>query len=199
MPQARKTDGMPRIAVILAGGGGRRIGGADKGELMLARRRLVDHVAARLSPQAERLLISGMHDYETGLTAIRDREDGPRGPAAGLWSALHWIEKHAPATEGFSTAPVDGPFVPLDLIERLAAGGECAIVSESGNAHPTFAYWRLDVLRAALESAPAGEGLALKELADKTRAQRIVFNEADAFLNINTWEDIERAEELLRG
>jgi molybdopterin-guanine dinucleotide biosynthesis protein A len=52
-----------RIGVILAGGGGRRMRGADKGAQMLGGARLVDRVLARLTPQTDRVLISGAIFY----------------------------------------------------------------------------------------------------------------------------------------
>ncbi len=188
-----------RIAVILSGGGGQRMGGTDKGALKLLGARLIDRVAVRLEPQADRILISGSHDYGTGLTSIADRDDGPLGPAAGLWAALHWIEENAPEAEGFLTAPADGPFAPDDLFKRLYAQGKCVVAATAGGVHPTFAWWRNDALRAALEAAPKGEGLSLKALAADMGARRVLFADEKAFLNVNTPEDLKRAEDQLRG
>ena len=188
-----------RIAVILAGGGGRRMGGADKGALMLGRARMIDRVAARLKPQVDRILISGTHDYGTGLAVIADLEDGPLGPAAGLWAALQWIEKNAPDVTGFLTAPVDGPFAPDNLFERLSIEETSAVAETAEGAHPTFAWWTVKDLQHALVKAPKGEGLSLKALANGIGARRVMFDDADAFLNINTPEELERAEALLRA
>jgi molybdopterin-guanine dinucleotide biosynthesis protein A len=199
MSNAEETGETPRIAVILAGGGGRRMGGADKGAIKLAGRRLVDHVLARLTPQADRILISGKHDYGTGLTVIGDRDDGPRGPAAGLWSALAWIEENAPEAEGFFTAPVDGPFLPVDLVHRLLACGASAVACNTEGVQPTFAYWCCGELRSALAAAPKNFGMPLKELAAAIKSQRITFEDASAFLNINSPEDLACAEALLLG
>ncbi len=196
MPEENKSL---RIAVILSGGGGRRMGGADKGELLLGGRRLIDHVLARLRPQTDRILISGRHDYGTGLTVVADREDGPRGPAAGLWAAQCWIEKHASAAKGFLSVPADGPFVPDNLFERLSAHGKSAVACNEESVHPTFAYWECGALHAALSTAPEDYGFPLKELADSIHAGRVAFDDADAFLNVNTPEDLARAEALLQG
>ena len=48
--------------VILAGGQARRMGGGDKGFLPLGRRRIIDHVIARLQPQCGALAISAIGD-----------------------------------------------------------------------------------------------------------------------------------------
>ncbi|MAW81814.1 MAG: molybdenum cofactor guanylyltransferase MobA [Parvularcula sp.] len=199
MPEANETPKkMEKIAVILAGGGGRRMEGADKGALMLGGRRLIDHVLARLAPQADRILISGRHDYGTGLTVIPDCEDGPRGPAAGLWAALNWIYKNNPNTDGFLSVPADGPFLPADLFARLSDAIGSAVACDTKDVHPTFAFWRCEALYAALSAAPEPYGIALKELADSVHAGRVTFENENAFFNVNSPEDLTRAEEILR-
>ncbi len=189
----------PRIAVILAGGGGKRMGGADKGALMLGGERMIDRALARLAPQADRILISGSHDYATGLTFLPDRDDGPHGPAAGLFAALKWIEENEPEAAGFLTVPVDGPFAPDDLFARLSSSSRSAVAATKAGVHPTFAFWRCDALAGALSVEPAGFGWPLKALADGVHAARILFDDEDAFLNVNTPEDLQRAEALLRA
>ncbi|WP_428410619.1 molybdenum cofactor guanylyltransferase [Hyphococcus sp.] len=184
--------------MILSGGGGRRMGGADKGKLLLGGRRLIDHVLARLRPQTDRILISGGHDYGTELTAVADRDDGPRGPAAGLWAALRWIEENEPEADGFLSVPADGPFLPGDLFVRLSGGIDSAVAVHGKEPHPTFGYWRCDALHAALSTAAEGYGFPLKELADSMHAARVAFDDVNAFLNVNTPEDLARAEALLR-
>jgi len=198
MAKKNKTEEAPRIVVVLAGGEGRRMGGADKGALSLSGKRMIDHVLERLSPQTDQILISGDNDYGTGLTTIPDRKDGPKGPAAGLWSALCWIYDNAPDAKGFMTAPADGPFLPADLFDQLE-GKSSAIVKTEDGTHPTFAWWRLKDLKGALTKAVREEGVSLKELAADIDARRVKFDDADAFFNVNTPKDLEKAEARLRG
>ena len=188
----------PRIVLLLAGGGARRMGGRDKGALDLAGRRLVDHVLARLAPQADLILISGDHDYGTGHTVLPDRDGGPLGPAAGLWAALSFIEAKFNSAVGFFTAPIDGPFLPDDLVLKLLRSGASSIAVSENSLHPTYAYWRLNRLKAALKGAPAGTGLALKDLAEQVGAKHVAFENSRAFFNVNTPDDLVRAEKLLR-
>ncbi len=186
----------PRIGVILAGGYARRMG-ADKPAVLLAGRRLIDHVADRLAPQVDRILIAGPHDYHTGLSFTPDRGTGPRGPAAGLWAAGHWLLEQAPLAAGFVTAPVDAPFLPSDLYDKLAADDGCAIASSEDGAHPTFAYWRAPVLLEKLRSASSEKSLALHALAEQCAARRVVFSQRQCLMNINTPEELAIAEALV--
>ena len=188
---------MTRIGVILAGGASRRMGGDDKGALKLGGRRLVDHVAAKLTPQIDRLLIAGPNSYGLDCDFVTDRSNGPAGPAAALWSAAHWISEYEPHASGFLTAPVDGPFLPDDLFEKLSADGGCAIATDDSGDHPTFACWKLNVLLPVLADIKAGEGAALHDIAVKCNATRVLFPDAAALMNVNSPEDLARAEAML--
>jgi molybdenum cofactor guanylyltransferase len=195
---SHQNENIKQVVVILSGGAGRRMGGVDKGEVMLGGRRLIDHMIDRLAPQADRLLISGVKDYGAGLTAIADRDDGPRGPAAGLWAAAHWMGQHLPAVKFFVTAPADGPFVPPDLVAQLTAPGACAFASDENGDHPTFACWEIQLLLETLRKYK-GKGVALRDIASLRHATRVVFSRASQLMNINTSEDLARAETLMQG
>ena len=186
-----------RIAVILAGGKGRRMGGRDKGEVILHGRRLVDWVVERLAPQADRILISGAYDYGTGLTVVADRKNGPAGPAAGLWAALCWLENNLEGAKGFVTAPVDGPFLPADLVSALSQEQGCAVACDESGRHPTFAFWETAPLKKTLQAHPPGKGLALHALADECNAQDVIFTPPMALMNINSPEDLAAAQTLV--
>ncbi|WP_425409052.1 molybdenum cofactor guanylyltransferase [Hyphococcus sp.] len=192
------TAKKPRYGLIFAGGGARRMGGAEKAALMLGGRRLIDIVIARLAPQCDQILIAGPDDYETRCQNLPDRDDGPAGPAAGLWSALVWLQQNAPDTDGIVTAPVDGPFFPGDLFEKLHAADCSAVARDDAGTHPTSAWWRCDDLRKVFKTSTPGEGLALKTLANRAAAMEIVFPGGELFRNINTPEDLARAEKDLR-
>lgn len=185
-----------RTAVILAGGLSRRMGG-DKALVRLGGVRLIDHVLVRLVPQAARLLISGPRDYGTGLEFIPDLAEAPHGPAAGVYSIWQRLASLDPGA-GFVTVPVDGPLLPSDLVERLAAGEGAAIASDGRNDHPTFACWTCQILSAAWPLLRRKPPSSLKCLAAACAARRVVWPCADNFLNINTPGDLERAEGLLR-
>ncbi|GEM_PF-113596 len=187
-----ELESLRRIAIILAGGGARRMGGADKALIELGGKRMIDHVIERLSPQVDRILISGKNDYGTGLTAIEDLKEGPRGPAAGLAAALRWIEDQAPYLQGFMTVPVDGPLLPGDLYARLTEEPGCAVACGEAGAHPTFAYWRREPLANAIRIALSENNVALHALAEACGVRRVAFP-ARTLVNINTPEDLAAA------
>ncbi len=189
-----------RVGVILAGGQSRRMG-SDKARIELAGRPLIEHVLGRLAPQVELTLISGRSDYGTGRVVIGDRPDGPKGPAAGLWATAHWLKTHCPKARLFVAVPVDGPFLPIDLYDRMAAAGPCAVaVTEDGQTvsqHPTFGLWPVANILKILMGKGATKGPSLHHLVQACAAREVIFA-THQLLNINTPNDLVQASALIR-
>ena len=198
--------------VILAGGQATRMGGGDKGLLPLGDATLLDHVIARLGPQAGALALNANGDAARfarfGLPVLPDPVAGWPGPLAGVLAGLDWA-----AGEGAGaivTVAADTPFFPHDLVARLhgAARGmthplvlaatprgdeDTKSMSRGGQVrHPTFGLWPValrDNLRAALEG-----GLRKIVLwTDAHGGREALFEDADAFFNVNTPEDLDLA------
>ena len=127
--------------LVLAGGQGTRMGGADKGLLPLAGRSLAWHALERLRPQVGSLAISAnrnLQDYRAlGVPVWPDLETGGAafpGPLGGMLAGLS-----ACPTEWLMVVPCDAPFFPQDLVARLAAG---IAAQESGSALMAVAWSR---------------------------------------------------------
>lgn len=192
MVEARRS-----VAAILAGGESRRMGDLDKAETELAGRRLVDLVIERLAPQAEVIVISGPIDFDTGLLAIPDLDGVPRGPAGAVLSVRRWLADNYPGVDGFVTAPVDGPFVPEDLVSRLTREDRSAIGADLLGEHPAFAYWRTIDVDLAMPQIPTGTDLPLRMLALLCDARLEVFDDTRSLFNVNTPDDLELARKVI--
>ncbi len=179
---------------ILAGGQSQRMGGSDKAETVLAGKRLFDHVFSRISPQVDRVLICGPKNYGSGLMAVKDHADGPKGPVAGLYAAHIWMRENAPDCAGFFTVPVDGPFLPHDLVARLGVRGGAAIAADDQSDHPTFAYWSLAALNNCWPSLKGASSISLRQIVDLCGARREIWNDPYVFQNINSPHDLRSAE-----
>lgn len=188
---------MTCLGLILAGGAARRMGGRDKATLLLAGRPLIAHVRDRLTPQVDGIALSGRQDYGLGLSLIRDRKSGVRGPAAGIAAALDWCAKTGQPYDAILTVPVDGPFLPVDLAARLAAGQGAAIASSGGRAHPTFGYWPLAALERCRTLLERSQGLSLMALADAAGARRVELPDPATIYNINGPDDLVQAERMV--
>jgi molybdenum cofactor guanylyltransferase len=184
--------------VILAGGGGTRMGGADKALMPLGGRPLLAHAVERLAPQVARLAISANGDAARfagfGLPILPDAR--VIGPLGGVLAALDW----ANGADAVVSVAVDTPFFPCDLVPRLclAAGGiGMAMAQSGGDDHPTFALWPT-ALRGALRTfLNTGAKPRLRDFAQAHGVKRAVFADDGAFHNLNTLADLAHAEGLL--
>jgi len=191
-----------RIAgLILAGGQGRRMGGVVKALLPLAGRPLVAHVAARLAPQVAGLAVSANGDparfADLGLPVLPDLPGEPgEGPLAGLRAGLCWAAIEG--ADALVTAATDTPFLPGDLVERLAAPGGTACARYRGRAHYTAALWPLS--EAARIGALFGAGERRLRVA-LGAATEVPFDDLpeDPFANLNTPEDLAAAAARIGG
>jgi molybdopterin-guanine dinucleotide biosynthesis protein A len=176
--------------VIFAGGQGRRMGGVDKGLVALDGRPLVAHVVERLAPQVGALVINANQNRDRyaafGYPVVADVVPDFAGPLAGLHAGIA-----AAATPYIVTSPCDSPFLPLDLVGRLAAAFDAqpidvAVARTFDQPHPVFSLVRADV-RAHLEAFLHGGGRKIDAWYATLRVVEVRFDdEADAFRNINT-------------
>lgn len=185
------------FGVILAGGTGRRIGGA-KPFVALAGQPLVAHVIARLAPQCAALAVNANdpagHDSH-GLPLIADADGGGNGPLAGILAAMRWAA--AMGGDRVLTAPVDTPFLPPDLAQRLGrAQAVVALAATADGVHGTCGLWSV-ALTGPLAAALAGGARRVQDFAAAQGAVRVVFDDAAGFANINTPEDLAAAEARL--
>jgi molybdopterin-guanine dinucleotide biosynthesis protein A len=136
---------VPVVAVILAGGRGRRMGHVDKAMLTLAGKPLVMHVLARLAPQVAAVAISANGDparfAAIPAPVLPDAPGGPEGPLAGLLAGARWAVGMHPGALLLS-APCDVPFLPADLVARLRAAPLPVCAASAGRLHPLVALWR---------------------------------------------------------
>ena len=181
--------------IVLAGGQGRRMGGVDKGLQLLHGKPMVAHVLARLGPQVDELLINAnqnLAEYEKlGHRVVPDAIGGFAGPLAGLHAGL-CAASHPLAL----TAPCDSPFLPLDLFSRLRKAlneNELAVAKTGDQAHPVFALVRRSVIK-NLERFLEGGGRKIDAWYASLKVIEVSFDdEADAFRNINTREELDKA------
>ena len=128
--------------VILAGGLGSRLGGEDKGLVEVAGLSMVAHVLRRFRPQVGALVINANRNLaryrEFGFPVITDSNSNFAGPLAGMSAALDQC-----STRYLATSPCDAPFLPTDLVARLAEAledskADIAIALGAGRPQPAF-------------------------------------------------------------
>jgi molybdopterin-guanine dinucleotide biosynthesis protein A len=193
---------MKIAGLILAGGTSRRMGGTEKAFLSVGGVAMLTRIVRILVPQCDFVAISANGDPQRfaayGFPVITDKEDA-RGPMAGLADVLDWFAVNQSAVTHVLSVPSDTPFLPADLGARLATALEesdafCALAASGGRSHPVAGLWPLPT-RAALHAAlTRGDYSFRAALEDKQVAQvEWDTNPADPFFNVNTPEDLARA------
>jgi molybdenum cofactor guanylyltransferase len=185
--------------LILSGGSGSRMGGADKGLQPFRGRTLVEWVIERLEPQVAEVLISANRNLERylafGHPVLTDEASDFAGPLAGLRAGLVQAR-----SELVMVAPCDSPLLPPDLVQRLLAAleredAEVAVARTRERAHSVFCLCRvtlLDHLTVFFESG----GRKMAAWHSSLHAIEVDFDDqADAFRNINTLEELAALEQ----
>jgi molybdopterin-guanine dinucleotide biosynthesis protein A len=204
------TDKDLTLGLILDGGLARRMGGVDKGLVPLAGRPMLAHAIDRLRPQVATLALSANGDparFEAfDLAVVPDDPPGSAGPLAGVIAGLEHCARSAPDLTHAASLPVDTPFAPSDFVARLhearrASGAEIAVAVSGARAHHVAALWPA-ALAGDLRRALMEEGMRkVESVLQRFRVALVEWPDApfDPFFNVNTPEDLARAEAILRG
>ena len=194
--------------VILAGGRGSRMGGADKGLQNFNGVPLALHTQLRLSPQVSELLINANRNlaaYESfGVPVWPDAASlgDFAGPLAGFLTGLERSE-----TPLMMTVPCDTPLFPHDLVERLLSALEtedadiamAAAREEDGQLRPqpVFCLLRTELLESLVRFTASG-GRKIDAWTAQHKVALVAFDQpgddARAFFNANTLAQLHQLE-----
>lgn len=190
------------VGVILAGGRATRMAGKDKALLPLAGKPLLAHAVTRLRPQVDRLALNSNAPATSysgfDLPLLPDLVPDYPGPLAGIHAGLARYPD-----DDVVTVAVDLPLLPPDLVARLRAavgGYRCAYASD-GRRHALAILWTPGSASLVAQQLQQGGGRLQDFLARHGIAVRFDRpGDRGLFLNINTPEDLQRAElELVAG
>ena len=187
--------------LILAGGRGTRMGHVDKGLQNFRGAPMALHVMLRLQPQVGELIINANQNlapYESfGVPVWPDEIQGHAGPLAGMHAGL----MHC-TTDYMVTAPCDSPFLPADLVERLAAAllgadADLAVAATGAGAerqaHPVFCLMKASLLQHLGDYLRDG-GRKVDAWYASLNTVEVTFEDVAAFRNINTVAELKQYE-----
>jgi molybdopterin-guanine dinucleotide biosynthesis protein A len=198
------------VGVILAGGKGMRMGGAEKPLQSLRGRALIEYVIERAAPQVDELILSSNSEPalfdQLQLPIIADRFPGHSGPLLGISSAMAWVSTRytqAEAMPYLACFAADVPFFPETLIAQLLHGmmandSQVVIARAAGQLQPLFSIWDI-ASRSILDKAIARGVHGPKPLFPELNSITIdVTAESEFdFANINTQQALRALEQRL--
>ncbi|HSW30903.1 MAG TPA: molybdenum cofactor guanylyltransferase [Longimicrobiales bacterium] len=193
----------PRLlGAVLAGGEGRRFGG-PKAEARLGGISLAERAVALLRTVLDDVVVVTSHDLSAPpAPVVPDRVRG-LGPLGGLDAALRYARDRG--YEGVLLVGCDLPLLTTALLEEVASGlaGHRAVAPgrRGGGVEPLCAAYRVE-LSEAVEGRLAQDDRSLHALFRDVGGHMLpgaVEAGDDPFLNVNTVDELERAEAALSG
>ena len=188
--------------VVLAGGQARRMQGQDKGLIMLGEQPMIKKVLDIFALQVGHIIINAnrSHDEYTkyGYPIISDELSGYHGPLAGMASALKSIN-----TPYMVTTPCDTPFIPANLVERLADkliedNADICVADNGERIQPVFCLLKKELLSSLTQYLDQGERKIDRWFEQHKLAIADFSDMPEAFDNINTPDDVEKATKKLK-
>jgi molybdopterin-guanine dinucleotide biosynthesis protein A len=202
-----KIDTAAITGLILAGGRGSRMGGADKGLQNFNGLPLALHTFLRLQSQVGSVMINANRNlgaYESfGVPVWPDVLPDYAGPLAGFLTGLERCE-----TPWLVTVPCDTPMFPADLVERLARAAleqdaEIAMAAgreEDGQIRPqpVFCLLRVELLESLVRFTQDG-GRKVDAWTGRHKTAIVAFDAPDddprAFRNANSLAELHQLEQ----
>jgi molybdopterin-guanine dinucleotide biosynthesis protein A len=204
-------------AVVLAGGGARRLGGVDKPMLDIAGTSLLDRVLEACSGAAATVVVGPRR--RVGRAVLWTAEEPPGGgPVAALAAGLAALDE---ASQGSLSAAepaprrvpepwvgvfaADLPFLAHSSVHRLwktsveSAGSDGAVpVDETGHEQWLAAVYRRASLDQALDALGRDRlaGASLRALLRGLRLERVPAGPAAESMDCDTWDDVAAARRL---
>ena len=184
-------------AVILAGGRGTRMDGADKGLVGYQQRPLIEWVLQAVRPQVSEVLISANRNIDAyaqyGCRVVQDAMSNFPGPLAGVLAAMNAVN-----TPWLLVTPCDSPHLPANLAQHLleaaqATDAPLAIAADPQREHYTtmLVQTRLaDSLRDYLQSGQR----AVHAWQQSFNPARVMFA-CEELRNFNTQSDLVLADQ----
>ena len=190
--------------LILAGGRAQRMGGIDKGLIPFHGKPLIESAISKLKPQVNTLVINANRNITKyanyGYPVIMDETPDFSGPLAGFSVGLK-----ACKTPFLLTSPCDSPLMPSNLAELLAAEmkrGDFQLVYASSKeadgkvwAQPVFCLLQANLEESLNQFLQEGD-LKIDRWFKELRSSTVIFDNPQAFTNVNTPEELKLLEEV---
>ncbi len=190
--------------LILAGGRAQRMGGIDKGLIPFHGKPLIESAIGRLKPQVSTILINANRSITKyshyGYPVLMDETPDFSGPLAGFSVGL----KHC-KTPYLLTSPCDSPLLPTDLAKTMSAELEdnnLELVFASSKeadgkvwSQPVFCLMKTS-LQDSLNVFLSKGDLKIDRWFKELRSGTVVFENPQAFANVNTPEELAALEKV---
>ena len=193
------------LPVVLAGGKSKRFG-EDKSQVLLGDKILIDHILTEIKDDFKEILIVANSPIKhLSLNKIVEISDYQKnlGPLGGVLSAMKWIKFNNKKYKWIATFPSDTPFFKKNIFENFynrinEKESELFFMKSNDKRHNIFGLWCVDLVD-QLEKDLENGSRKVEKWANNIGVKIInmSFEKEDPFFNINTKEDLKKAEKIL--
>ena len=193
------------LATVLAGGKSQRFG-KNKSEVLLNKKKLIDHTLEKLDKKFNKIIIVSNDNNQKDYTTIKDCLDGQLGPLVGVLSAMKWATENYPKKyKWVMTFPCDTPFFSSNIIDRFiseanANDSQLYFAKVENKRHNIFGLWSIELMERLEKDLVVNMVRKVEKWANSIGLKNIEFKSSDAdnFYNINTQEDLIHAENMIK-
>ena len=193
------------LPVVLAGGKSKRFG-EDKSQAQLGSKILIDYILSEIiNDFIEVIIVANDPIKHLSSNKITKIEDCKRdlGPLGGIFSAMKWAKDNKKKYQWIITFPSDTPFFKNKIMHSFlnkinTKESELFFMKSNEKRHNIFGLWSLDLID-QLEKDLENGSRKVENWANNIGVKTInmSFEKEDPFFNINTKEDLEKAEKIL--
>lgn len=195
------------LGAVLAGGKSKRFG-KDKTQVSLNGKRLIDYILNEIKDQFKEIVVISNNNIKLlNLKHITKIEDYKKdlGPLGGVLSAMKWVKENKKNYEWICTFPADTPFFKKEHLQAFMENinfkeSQLFFISSNNTRHNIFGLWSVKLID-QLEDDLLNKDLRKVEIWANKIGVKVInmnFREKDPFFNINTNEDLDKAEQLIK-
>ena len=195
------------LGVVLAGGKSQRFG-EDKSQIKLHNKLLIDYILKEIVDEFQETLIVTnkpiKYMQSKNISVTKDFKSG-LGPLGGVLTAMKWIKENNKKYEWISTFPSDTPFFTkkeLKYFYKKIRINESKLffIKSDETRHNIFGLWStklMDRLEADILKGERKVEVWANSVGVNT--VNIEYKKPDPFFNINTREDLEKADKIMQN
>ena len=193
------------LPVVLAGGKSKRFG-EDKSQVKLGGKMLIDYILSELIDEFNEILIVAndpiKHLQSNKIEKIKDFKKD-LGPLGGIFTAMKWAKDNNKSYKWIASFPSDTPFFNKNIFNSFLKKinekeSELFFMRCNEKRHNIFGLWSIDLIDQLEKDLETGSR-KVENWANKIGVKTInmSFEKEDPFFNINTQEDLKKANKIL--
>ena len=193
------------LPVVLAGGKSKRFG-EDKSQTQLGGKILIDYILSEIINDFNEVIIVAndpiKHLSSNKITKIEDYKKD-LGPLGGVLSAMKWVKDNHKKYQWIVTFPSDTPFFKISVLNKFfnkinKKESELFFMKFNEKRHNIFGLWSMDLIDQLEKDLENGSRKVEKWANDiGVKIINMSYEKEDPFFNINTKEDLKKAEKIL--